>query len=376
MNCNTRFVGLDVSKETVAVAVANYDGTPAKYIGSYPNRPETILRELKRIGDLHSLCVCYEAGVTGYGLARYLKERSVKCTVAAPSKIERVPGPRVKTDRKDAIMLAEKLRMDNLAPVWVPDEEDEAMRDLIRARKARKEDLTKARQRVAMFLMRHGICKPDAMTSWGTKYRSWLKSLEFEQRAARASFQEYIIAVEEIEQSVRRLEQEIHEVSTQGRDAALIQALQALRGFKETAAATVVAEIGDFRRFRHPKNLMGYAGVVPRESSSGNRVWRGRITKTGSSCLRWILTESSWSYRHKPGMSGAARKRLEGVSPEVQEIAWKAQIRLHRKYNKLMTKNKSHPVAIMAVARELLGFIWAIARQVDYETQKAKGRTA
>lgn len=377
MDCITKCVGLDVSKEKIAVAVAEHSGGPVRYRHEIPNTPEAVHRELGRIGNPEELRVCYEAGVTGYGLARHLRAWGMECVVAAPSKIERVPGPKVKTDRKDAEMLADKLRKNDLVPVWVPGEDDEALRDLIRARKARRGDLTKAKQRVAMCLMRHGFVKPQGMTAWAEPYRAWLNSLEFPHRAARAALQEYIIAVDEVAQSIRRLEGEIHEISTEGRHAPIIHALQALRGFREVAAATVVAEIGDFRRFATPTQLMSYAGLVPRESSSGSRVWRGGITKTGSSCLRWILTECAWAYRYNPKVSAAMAKRMQGLSGEVQAIALRAQNRLHHKYNKIVgsrgsKKEGCKAVAITAVARELLGFVWAIARQVDHETRSGE----
>ena len=375
MNAITKCVGLDVSKEKIAVAVADQDASP-RFCGVIPNTREAIRKQLRRLGESHELRVCYEAGVTGYGLSRFLQTLGIECVVAAPSKIERVPGPRVKTDRKDALMLAEKLRKGDLVSVWVPDEGDEALRDLVRARKARMEDRTQARQRVSMFLMRHGIVKPDTMTPWGNPYRTWLRSLTFVNRASQTAFQEYVIAVEETEMAIGRLEQEIHEIATHSSYAPMMQALQALRGFKEIAAATVVAEIGDFTRFAHPQQLMSYAGLVPRESSSGNKVWRGAITKTGNPCLRWILTESAWSYRYRPSVSASMAKRMEGLSPHVQAIAWKAQNRLHRKYMRLLSRGKSRPVALMAVARELLGFIWAIAQQVSHESNGSAGLVA
>lgn len=234
----------------------------------------------------------------------------------------------------------------------------------------------RAKQRVKMFLLRHGIRKPDGMKAWKEPYRAWLRSIEFPFRATQMAFQEYLIVVEEIEQSVRRLELEVHEIATDSPHAPIIKALQALKGVQETAAVTIVAEIGDFTRFSNPEELMAYAGLVPREYSSGNKTWRGNITKTGSSCLRWILTECAWSYRYKPRISRDLMKRMEGLSPHIQAISWKAQVRLNKKFTKLLIRGKSGSVAVTAVARELLGFIWAIARQVNYEMKGGQGKVA
>lgn len=374
MKCITKFVGLDISKDKIAVAVADSGTGSARYYGVFPNAFDTIRKLLKRIGEPAELYVCYEAGVTGYGLARFLTGLGIECMVVAPSRIPQVPGPRVKTDRKDAIMLAEKLRAGELVSVWVPSEADEALRDLVRARKARVEDCTRAKQRVSMFLLRHGVTKPAKMKPWGEPYRVWLRSLEFSQKNTEIALQEYMIAVEEAEQSIRRLEQIIHETAEDSPHAPMIKALQALRGVKEVAAATIVAEVGDFMRFARAGDFMSYAGATPREYSSGGKVWRGGITKTGDPILRWIATESTHSYRHTPKVGRDLAKRLEGLSPEVQAIAWKAQIRLHKKYVRLVSKGKSHSVALMAVTREFLGFVWAIAQQVDHEM--AAGRRA
>jgi transposase len=372
----TKYVGFDVSKEKIAVSVAEPGIGPARSIAMIENTQEKIRKTLKRLGKPEELYVCYEAGVMGYELARFLKGLGVKCMVVAPSKIPEVPGPKVKTDRRDSSRLAELLRAGELTPVWVPGEEDEALRDLSRARKARKEDLKRAKQRIRMFLLRHGIRRPCSMKSWGEPYRAWLRSIEFPFKASQAAFQEYLIVLEEIEQSVYRLDLKIHEIATDSPHAPIIQALQALRGIKETAAVTIVAEIGDFTRFKNPEQLMAYAGLVPREYSSGNRTWRGSVTKTGSSCLRWILTECAWSARYKPRISRDLIKRMERSSPNVHTIAWKAQVRLNKTYTKLLIRGKSRSVAITAAARELLGFIWAIARQVNHEMEGGKGKVA
>jgi transposase len=372
MKSITKFVGLDVSRDKIAVAVAERGAGAARYLGVYPNTLEAVRKLLNRLGRPEELHVCYEAGVTGYGLARFLRGLKTECMVVAPSKIPLVPGPRVKTDRKDAVMLAERLRTGDLVSVWVPDEADEALRDLVRARKARMEDLKRAKQRVNMLLLRHGITKPEKMTPWSERYRAWLRGLELPQKNSQAVLQEYIIAVEEVEQGVRRLEQLIQDTAANSPHAPVIQALQALRGVQAIAAATIVAEVGDFTRFAHPEQLMAYAGMTPRESSSGDRVSRGGITKTGSPELRWICNQIAHSYRYSPKVAGDLARRLEGLSPEIQAIAWKAQIRLHKKLVRLMAKGKCRQVAVTAVARELLGFAWAIGQKVGFEMAVGK----
>lgn len=223
-----------------------------------------------------------------------------------------------------------------------------------------------------MLLLRLGITKPEKMTPWSERYRAWLRSLELPQKNSQAVLQEYIIAVEETEQGVRRLEQLIQESATASPHAPVMQALQALRGVQVIAAATILAEVEDFTRFAHPEQLMAYAGLTPREYSSGGRVRRGGIARTGSPDLRWTCTPIAHSYRYAPRVAGNLAKRLEGASPQIQAIAWKAQVRLHRKLMKLIARGKSRPVAVMAIVRELLGFVWAIGQEGNCEV--AMGR--
>lgn len=367
MNDSTKYVGMDVSKEKIAVAVA--DGASresARYWGEIPHRIEDIHKLLKRLGDVEQLQVCYEAGPTGYLLERQLASMGVACMVVAPSLIPKQPGNRVKTDRRDAQRLAELLRAAELKPVWVPGKEDEALRDLVRAREDAKEDLLRAKHRLGKFLLRRGVREPVGVRAWSTKYRAWLKGLEFDSSALQTTFDEYRLSIEEIESRIERLESEIHTQARKSRHAPMIQALQAFRGIKEIAAATMVAEVGSFLRFGKASQVMAYSGAVPSEHSSGAEVRRGKITKTGNSHLRRIAIECAWSYRYPAAMSATIKKRQEGLPASVQAIAWKAQIRLHKKYRHLiLDKGKSAQVAITAVARELLGFVWAAACEVE-----------
>ena len=367
MNDNTKYVGMDVSKEKIAVAVADGGNRePARYWGEIPYRIEYIRKLIERLGKVEQLQVCYEAGPTGYMFERQLASMGVACVVVAPSLIPKQPGNRVKTDRRDALRLAELLRAAELTPVWVPGEEDEALRDLVRAREDAKEDLLRAKHRIGKLLLRHGIHEPLGVRAWSAKYRVWLKGLKFDSSALQTTFDEYRLSIEEIEGRVERLESEIHTQAQKSKHAPVIQALQAFRGIQEIAAATMVAEVGSFLRFRKASQVMAYSGAVPSEHSSGAEVRRGKITKTGNNHVRRIAIECAWSYRHPATMSAAIKKRQEGLPASIQAIAWKAQVRLCKKHRHLIfDKGKSAQVAITAVARELLGFVWAAACEVE-----------
>jgi len=365
VHCTMKFVGLDVSKETIAVGVAEQGGGPARSLGKVPNTPEGVRKLVQRLGPPAKLLACYEAGPLGYGLHRLLTGMGVRCVVVAPALTPVRPGDQVKTDRRDAVRLAQLLRAGELTPVWVPGEEEEALRDLVRAREAAKRDLRRARQALNSFLLRHGVQPPQGTRRWSRMYLRWLDTLSFPHRATQVVFQELLHAVRELEARLERLEAEIHALATESRYAPLIQALQALRGVGEVVAATLVAEVGPFSRFRNPALLMAYAGLVPRERSSGAQVRRGGITKTGNAHLRFVLGEAAWAYRHRPAVKAGLRRRQQGADPEVLRIALQAQERLHRKYWRLLARGKPAGVAATAVARELLGFVWAIACHVE-----------
>ena len=365
MDSITKFVGLDVSEETIAVAVAERGSAPPRYLGSVPNTPEAVRKLVRRLGRPEGLLTCYEAGPTGYGLYRLLTGLGVRCIVVAPSLTPVRPGDQVKTDRRDALRLAQLLRAGELTPVWVPGEEEEALRDLVRAREGAKRDLRRARQELTSFLLRHGVAAPKGTTRWSRMFLRWLDTLSFPHRATQVAFQEYLHAVHELQARVERLEAEIHAMATESRHAPVIQALQALKGVREVTAVTLVAEIGEFSRFRSPAQLMAYSGLVPREFSSGAQTRRGGITKTGNAHVRFVLGEAAWAYRHRPAVKAPLRARQQGVDPEVLRISLKAQQRLHRKYWRLLGRGKPSTVAATAVARELLGFAWAIACHVE-----------
>jgi transposase len=297
-----KFVGLDVSKDSIAVAIADSGRGEPRFHGTIQNKPEDIRKLMKKLGKPESLLVCYEAGSSGYGIYRFLLSMDIDCMVVAPSLIPKRSGDRVKTDKRDSIRLAQLLRAGELTSVWVPDEDHEALRDLIRARHDAREDLQSSRQRLVHFLLRHGIRPPQGVRNWSVKHREWLKRLTFERASQRIVFQEYLHAINEVEDRMKRIEAQIHEEALQSEHAPVIQALQTLRGVAEVTAVTLVAEIGQFSRFSNPRQLMSYAGLVPKEYSSGSSRWQGSITKTGNSQIRRSIVEVCWSYRHRPSL--------------------------------------------------------------------------
>lgn len=377
MKKHTRFVGLDVHAETITVAVADAAGGEVRELGTIPNRVESIRKLMKKLGSSQDICCCYEAGPTGYVLYWQLTQMGVACVVVAPTLVPVRPGDRVKTDKRDAKKLARLYRSGELTPVWVPDQAHEALRDLVRAREAAKCDQTRARHRLSKFLLRHDRRPGRKLTAWTVKYLEWVRSVRFGYEALNATLLDYLGEVDRQAERVMRLERAIDAGIEQmpAEMKAVVAGLQALRGVKKLSAVSVVAELGPLSRFERPRQLMGYSGAVSRESSSGQHVWRGSITKTGNAHLRRIVGEAAWSYLHRPRLGPALRKRQAGVSDEVKAIAWKAQHRLHDRYFRLVGRGKHKNKAATAIARELLGFIWAIGVQVEKEqAQKASGK--
>jgi transposase len=333
---------------------------------------------VKKLAPAESLRVCYEAGPTGYVLYWQLTQLGVACEVVAPTLVPVKPGDRVKTDRRDVEKLARSYRSGDLTAVWVPDAAHEALRDLVRAREAAKKDQLRARHRLDKFLLRHGRRRPAKTTAWGTTHRAWLKTVCFDHPAQEATRLDYGTEVEHARDRIARLERDLDAAIAAAPAAmrAVISALQALRGVAQLSAVTIVTEVGVLSRFARPRQLMGYSGAVSREHSSGATIRRGAITKTGNAHLRRVIIESAWAYQHRPAIGPTLRTRQRDVSEAVKAIAWKAQHRLHNRYRKLLAKGKSTPQVVTAVARELLGFIWAIGVQVEQTHREAATRAA
>jgi len=358
------YVGLDVHKEGIVVAVAagGLRGEVREY-GRIANTSTALDRLLRKLGgDGVSLRFCYEAGPCGYGIQRQVSATGHECVVVAPSLIPRRAGDRIKTDRRDAASLARLHRAGELTAVWVPDARHEAMRDMARARLDAVHSLRRARQQLSGFLLRQGC--HYGRPAWTKLYRRWLAGLKFEQAVHHIVLEDYIAAVEAAEARRDRLTTQIQAMLPGWRLAPVVAALQTMRGMALVTAATLIAELGDLSRFANPRQLMAYLGLVPSEHSSGASVRRGGITKAGNGAARRLLIEAAWSYRFPARISRELLLRQENQPKPIRDIAWKGQLRLCARYRKLARTGKPANVVTTAIARELTGFVWAIARQV------------
>jgi transposase len=360
-------VGLDTHKAKIAVAVAVAEPGRAgevRFRGEIANRPEAVRGLIERLDAKHGrLRVCYEASPCGYGLHRQITALGHDCTVVAPSLVPRKPGDRVKTNRCDAVTLARLHRAGELTAIWVPDPTHEAVRDLVRARTATMETVRRARQQLQGFLLRHGRVFAGRKT-WSPAHRRWLAGLSFAHPAQQVVLQEQIDAITEAERRRDRLGEQIRGLARDWSMAPVVAALQAMRGIAFLSAVVLAAEIGDFRRFANPRQLMAWLGLVPSEHSSGAKVERGGITKAGNGRARRVLVEGAWSYRFPARVTSPIQARLEGVPEGVRATAWKAQLRLCARYRRLVAAGKNANVVTTAVAREMAAFAWAIAGQV------------
>jgi transposase len=357
------FVGIDVAKLRNAVAIADEgrDGE-VRYLGEVDASEDSMRRLIKRLAVKHDrLHFCYEAGPTGYGLHRLITEMGHDCIVVAPSLIPKKPSDRVKTNRRDALSLARLFRAGELTAVWVPDTAHEAMRNLVRARTATVKDVGIKKRQVSSLLLRHH--RIFSRKAWGARYRRWLQEQTFEHAADHIVFQEAVNAVKVAEERRDRLDRTIEEFVPGWSLAPVVHALQALRGVDLVTAVNFVVEIGDIRRFENPRRLMGFLGLVPGERSTGDSVRRGSITKMGNARIRQLLVESAWTYRHPPRISKGKLPLMERTTEPVRAIAWKAQSRLTRRYRALAARGMKQTVICTAIARELSGFMWAVARE-------------
>lgn len=357
-----RFVGLDVHKDSVSIAVANGDAGPAEFWSTVESSPERVLKELRRLGAASQLRCCYEAGPTGYGLQRYLAAAGIECIVVAPALVP-TQGTRIKTDRRDARKLAHFLRSGDLTRIEIPDEPTEAIRDLERARDDARLAERTVRQQLLKFLDRHGRRFTDGKEHWTKTHWAWIRRQHFDQEAQRRVLADAMEAVEQATARLARLDQDISDCIASWSLSPIVKNLQAFRGVRELTAVGLVAEVFNFERFPKAPSLMAFVGLVPSESSSGSTRRQGGITKTGNRHVRRLLIEAAWHYYSRPvGTSLALRNRREGLPPEIVQIADRAQRRLCRKAFQLRQRRKPPNQIVAALARELVGFIWAAAR--------------
>jgi transposase len=363
--CSTLFVGLDSHKDFISVAYApEVRSADVIFVGRIGPRTCDIDKLVRRLqSKAKRLVFTYEAGPCGYGLYRHLTRKGYECIVAAPSLVPRKAGDRVKTNRRDAIQLARLLRSGDLTPVYVPGVEDEAIRDLCRARDDAVRDLNAAKYRLKAFLLRLDI-RYTGRADWNKKHLRWLSTVVCPTPAQQIAFQEYVRSVSQHSERLAHLESELLEIVKTWRMFPVVEALQALRGVGFIVAVTVVAEVGDLTRFDNPRQLMAYLGLNPSEYSTGFKRRLGGITKTGNGYARRVLVEGSWAYRHPAKVSRAIQLRLEQLPPVIQDIAWKAQLRLCKRYRRLVARGKNKNLVVTAIARELAAFMWAIAREV------------
>jgi len=355
----TTYVGLDVHAERIVIA-SLVGQTKEPVLSDIPNVEKVIRRTFQRLAkSSFELRCCYEAGPCGFTLHRLLTSMGITCEVIAPSLIPVRSGDRVKTDRRDAAKLARLYRAGELATITVPTSDQEAVRDLVRARDDVRRDLVAARQRLGKFLLRHGRVFQEGR-NWTQRFWIWLRSQKLERECERLTFEHYVHEVEHLVERRIELDRQLEAVARSAPFVEPVTKLTCLRGISTLSALALVAEIGDFRRFESPRQLMAFLGLVPREYSSGGREKRGGITKTGNSHARRILVEAAWAYRHTPQFGPRTRAVLRSQPPEVNEYVKKAQVRLHRRYTKLVGRGKKSQLAVTAVARELCGFTWGL----------------
>lgn len=370
MNNEYIVVGLDVHKKTVVSAELDPGMDQVGERRMLENTPQEIEKLVNRVTAKGKAVFCYEAGPCGYTIYRQLTDMGVACKVIAPSLTPRRPGDRVKTDRRDAEKLARLFRAGELTVIHIPTRDEEAVRDLVRVREDVLGDRLRARQRMLKFLLRQGRVFQETKP-WGAAYREWLESQRFEFPALQATFEAYVRRIEETEEGLADLDRQVEALAQTPPYQTRVRYLRCLKGVDTLSALTLVAEIQDFERFRKAPSFMAFTGMVGSEYSSGNRIFRGGITKVGNAHVRRILVEAAWHARRPHTLSHALAERRKGCPMPVIHIAHKAQSRLHRKYWRLMNRGKSPQVTVVACARELAGFVWAISRHFPQDVVAA-----
>lgn len=364
---NILFIGLDTHKEFVEVAYIedNRGAQPIHFgrISSAKTAIKKLIRQFESKYPHATLHFVYEAGPCGYWIYRLITSLGHCCYVVAPSLIPKKPGERVKTDKRDALKLAKLLKSEDLTPIYVPEPEDEAIRDLSRAREVAMKDLKDAKYQLKALLLRNNI-NYAGTASWSLKHLRWLTELVLPHPAQQIVLQEFIQTINERIARLERLDNELTHHVYQWRYYPVVKAIQAMRGVRLLVAAGVVAKLGDLTRFDHPRKLMSYLGLVPSEHSSGGKRHIGAITKCGNGRARRLLVEGAHSYRHAANISTELQKRQEGLPKQIIDIAWKAQLRLCKRYKKLINKGKHYNLVVTAIAREMIAYIWAIAKQI------------
>lgn len=364
------YIGLDVHKDSIAIAYTKAgERKEPTYFGECGGSvlaAERCLRRLaKKLGiALRDLKVCYEAGPSGFVLARRFLRLGLECVVMSPSRTERKPNEKIKTDRRDAVYIAKAFRNGDLTEVRVPPALDEAVRDLCRARTDASDDLSRAKQRLNSFLLRNGF-HYSGKARWTPSHLAYLRHLTLPDPVQNLVLEEYLQAIDAGYERVERLATRMKEVLADWEWEPVVRALMACKGFQEVAAMTLISELGDLRRFDHPRKLMAFLGLVPGEYSSGSKRRQNSITKCGNSHARWMLVECSQHYRKAPKIGAALSQRQIGQSKEVKALSWRMQHRLHQRYVKLKARGKRENKAIVAIAREMAAFLWELQNKLN-----------
>ena len=366
------YIGLDVHKETVAIAYSHSRSrSEAVYYGTCGGSNPAVERALRKLAKqlevkLQELKVCYEAGPTGFVLARRLIQLGVECILCSPSKTERKPGEKIKTDKRDAQKLAKLFKNGDITHVRIPPESDEAVRDLCRARTDAVDDLSRSKQQLNSFLLRNGF-KYSGKSRWTPAHMRYLRALTMPNDTLKLVLEAYMQAIDLNESRVAQLKENLIELLENWEWKPVVKALMGCKGFQEVAAMTIISELGDLRRFDNPRKLMAFLGLVPSEHSSGSTRRQGSITKCGNSHARWMLIESAQHFRRSPQVSAALTTRQIGLTTEVKELSWRMQNRLHKRYVKLKMRGKHENKCIVAIARELVAFIWELQNKCSLE---------